>query len=171
MFAVKFGLRFRRPLRRCVRNAGAHNRRCWARALSGTDLRSGALADCNEALRLAPNTADVLNSRGLVQLKLGAFPQAISDYSAVIAQDTNDADSLYGRGNFRGVIITGDEADRASLANVHLSVGDVICRVGVSSGRRPSEVQTHIDQLKSESKKAALLLALRRRRRSPALWG
>jgi tetratricopeptide (TPR) repeat protein len=57
-----------------------------------------ALEDCHESLRLRPHHAATLNSRGLVQLKLGALDQAISDYSEAIAQNSNDADSLYGRG-------------------------------------------------------------------------
>jgi tetratricopeptide (TPR) repeat protein len=65
--------------------------------LVGRDL-NGALADCNESLRLRPNDGNTLNSRGLVQFKLGAFDTAIDDYSAAVAQNANDADSLYGRG-------------------------------------------------------------------------
>jgi Flp pilus assembly protein TadD len=45
-----------------------------------------------------PNATYILNSRGLVQLKLGTFDGAIADYSAAVAQDAKDADSLYGRG-------------------------------------------------------------------------
>ena len=40
----------------------------------------------------------MLNNRGLVQLKLGAFDRAKADYEAAVAQNANDANSLYGRG-------------------------------------------------------------------------
>ena len=77
--------------------AHAYNNRCRARALAGRDLQ-GAIADCNESLRLRPNDPKSLNSRGLVHLKLGSFAQAITDYDAAFAQNARDADSLYGRG-------------------------------------------------------------------------
>ena len=49
-------------------NARYFNSRCWNRALAGQDLAK-ALDDCNESLRLKPNDANVLNSRGLVQFE------------------------------------------------------------------------------------------------------
>jgi tetratricopeptide (TPR) repeat protein len=59
-----------------------------------------AVADCNQALQLTPNVAYTLNSRGLAQLKLGAFDAAIADYSAAIMQSPEEdhAGPLYGRG-------------------------------------------------------------------------
>ncbi|MBV8752115.1 MAG: tetratricopeptide repeat protein [Hyphomicrobiales bacterium] len=74
-----------------------YNNRCFTRAVVGNELQK-ALADCNESLRLKPDGVNALNSRGLVYLKLRAFDQAITDYSAAITQDAKDADSLYGRG-------------------------------------------------------------------------
>lgn len=70
---------------------------CRTRAAAGRDLQK-ALADCDKSLRLAPDVAGVLNSRGLVQLKLGAFAQAIADYGAAVARNPKDAGSLLGRG-------------------------------------------------------------------------
>ncbi len=57
-----------------------------------------ALADCNEALRLAPNDPANLDSRGFTYLKLGRFEQAIADYDAALAHNPRDPGSLYGRG-------------------------------------------------------------------------
>jgi tetratricopeptide (TPR) repeat protein len=57
------------------KSADAYNGRCWARALAGRDLDQ-ALADCDGSLRLSPDDANGLNSRGLVQRKLGAFDRA-----------------------------------------------------------------------------------------------
>ena len=65
--------------------------------MDGKDL-NGALADCSESLRLRPNDGNTLNSRGLVQFKLAAFDAAIADYNAAVAQNLEDADSLYARG-------------------------------------------------------------------------
>jgi tetratricopeptide (TPR) repeat protein len=116
-------------------NADAYNRRCWARALAGTDLQGGALADCNEALRLAPNAGYIFNSRGLVQLKLGAFAQAINDYSAAIAQDGRDADSLYGRGiaKMKSGDTAGGDADIAAAKTIKPDIAEVYAGYGVKA--------------------------------------
>ncbi len=78
-------------------NPRGYNGRCWTQAQAGRELTQ-ALADCNEALRLAPDYWAALNSRGLVELKLGSFERAIADYGAAVARNQKDADSLYGRG-------------------------------------------------------------------------
>src|SRR5262249_28922617 len=49
--------------------AYARNNLCWTRAILG-ELEA-ALADCNESLRLRPNDAGTLDSRGLIYLKMG----------------------------------------------------------------------------------------------------
>ncbi len=50
--------------------ASALNGRCWSRAVLGAQLDQ-ALADCNAALKRAPREVDILDSRGLVRLRLG----------------------------------------------------------------------------------------------------
>jgi hypothetical protein len=72
-----------------------YNNRCWTRAALG-DLQ-GALKDCDEALRLKPGLAIALDSRGLVDLKLGRNADAIKDYSASIDKDPRSVSSLFGR--------------------------------------------------------------------------
>ena len=47
---------------------------------------------------VAPDEANVFNTRGLVQLKLGAFDRAIADYGTAVEKNSKDADSVYGRG-------------------------------------------------------------------------
>ncbi|HXQ14177.1 MAG TPA: aspartyl protease family protein [Caulobacteraceae bacterium] len=73
------------------------NGRCWVRALWGHDLDK-ALADCNEALRLWPGAPQVLDSRGLVFLRMNLPDKAIADYDAAIKLAPQTAWSLYGRG-------------------------------------------------------------------------
>lgn len=80
-----------------VHMAGALNSRCWARALGGEELDK-ALADCSTALKLHPNTADFLDSRGLVYLRQGNYDKAIADYDAALRLAPKTAWSLYGRG-------------------------------------------------------------------------
>ena len=98
---------------------GALNGRCWTRAQLGQDLEK-ALADCNAALRMIPNAAGALDSRGLVYLRLGNLDKAITDYDASLALQPKLAWSLYGRGVARikkGLTVEG-EADIAAAAAI-----------------------------------------------------
>ena len=76
------------------------NSRCWAKAVVGEKLQQ-ALADCNESLRLAPNTADTIDSRGFVYLKLGEFDKSLADYNDALRLNPSLVSSLYGRGLVR----------------------------------------------------------------------
>jgi tetratricopeptide (TPR) repeat protein len=75
----------------------ALNSRCWNRALTGKELEQ-ALNDCNAALKLKPNTAAFLDSRGLVYLRQNNYDKAIADYDAALHLQPKIAWSLYGRG-------------------------------------------------------------------------
>jgi tetratricopeptide (TPR) repeat protein len=79
------------------RMAGGLNERCWARAQLGVDLDK-ALADCNASLRLNPGDPTTLDSRGLVELRMGDFDKSIADYDDALKLRPNTAWSLYGRG-------------------------------------------------------------------------
>ena len=57
-----------------------------------------ALSDCNAALKIKPDAADVLDTRGFAYLKLGQTDNAIKDYDAALKLDQKLAGSLYGRG-------------------------------------------------------------------------
>jgi tetratricopeptide (TPR) repeat protein len=84
------------PPRRSQSHCIAWNNRCWDRALSGR--LEDALADCDEALRLAPDDPGTLDCRGFTYLKLGRFEEAIADYDAALARNPRHPGSLYGRG-------------------------------------------------------------------------
>jgi tetratricopeptide (TPR) repeat protein len=77
--------------------AEALNARCWTRALAGTELEQ-ALDDCDRAVRIRANRADILDSRGLVHLRMGHYDKAISDYDAALRLAPKIVWSLYGRG-------------------------------------------------------------------------
>jgi tetratricopeptide (TPR) repeat protein len=87
----------------------ALNNRCWHRAIAG-QLQT-ALEDCNQSLRLRENDKDVLDSRGLVYLKMKNPDASITDYSAALARDPKMPTSLYGRGLAEGM-----KGDRAAAA-------------------------------------------------------
>lgn len=80
-----------------VRRPEALNDRCWARALAGAELPV-ALSDCNAALRRRPGDTSILDSRAMVELRMGDLDKAIQDYDLVIAKQPKSAWSLYGRG-------------------------------------------------------------------------
>lgn len=73
------------------------NERCWSRAISGERLEY-ALVECNAALKLTPAVSQILDSRGLVELRLGRYGDARRDYDAALASRPDQASSLYGRG-------------------------------------------------------------------------
>ena len=89
------------------------NERCWRRAVANRDLHD-ALEDCNHALALrpraeastgsligadlAPQNPAILDTRGLVYVRLGNFKDAIRDYDSALSIDSNMPTSLYGRG-------------------------------------------------------------------------
>ena len=77
--------------------AQALNGRCWTRALWNRDLDK-ALADCNAAVKQGLSNSAVLDSRGLVHLRLGQFDAAIADYDASLKLQPKSPWSLYGRG-------------------------------------------------------------------------
>jgi tetratricopeptide (TPR) repeat protein len=59
---------------------------------------NAALIDCNESLRLKPDVANTIDSRALIQFKLGEFDKAIADYDLALKLNPKLAGALYGRG-------------------------------------------------------------------------
>ena len=75
----------------------AWNSLCWARAAGDIGLHR-ALRDCKRARARLPHSAAILDSRGLVYLRLDEFARAIASYDAALAIAPKLATSLYGRG-------------------------------------------------------------------------
>jgi len=78
-------------------NIEAWSARCWVRAITPGQTQY-ALSDCNAALKIRADAADVLDTRGFIYLKLGQTDNAIKDYDAALKVDPKLAGSLYGRG-------------------------------------------------------------------------
>jgi tetratricopeptide (TPR) repeat protein len=115
-----------------VRMASALNARCRARALLGQQL-DRALADCNSALKQRPDTAEYLDSRGLVYLRLGNVDKAIADYDAALRQRPNDVWSLYGRGvaRLRKGLTSEGQADISAATALQPNIAERAARFGV----------------------------------------
>ena len=93
-----------------------------------------ALADCNEALRLRPDFANALDSRGFVHLKAGRYDEAIADYDAALRIDPKKVASLYGRGmaKRRKQDFAGGNADIAAARALKPDVSAEFARYGIS---------------------------------------
>jgi predicted aspartyl protease len=66
-------------------------------ALARRDF-SGAIADLDEAIRLAPEVSAYRINRGTVEAEAGQFDRAIADFDAALAADPRNAAALYDRG-------------------------------------------------------------------------
>ena len=116
------------------RQSIALNSRCWARALLGQDLVK-ALSDCNAALKTAPRREMVLDSRGLVHLRMGDAAAAVKDYDGALAIDPKVAWSLYGRGLAKAKLgdKAGSDADIAAAKALAPRIADRAARFGITS--------------------------------------
>jgi tetratricopeptide (TPR) repeat protein len=116
-----------------VRMASALNSRCWARARWGQQLDE-ALTDCNAAVKLRPDTAAILDSRGLVYLRRAEFKKSIADYDAALELDAHLAWSLYGRGiaHMRTGETARGQADIAAATALDKNIGATGAKYGVA---------------------------------------
>jgi tetratricopeptide (TPR) repeat protein len=70
---------------------------CWTLAALGESLDE-ARGACDAALRLRPDFAEALDSRGLLNLRQQRFEEAWRDYDAALRLTANAMSSRYGRG-------------------------------------------------------------------------
>jgi tetratricopeptide (TPR) repeat protein len=110
----------------------AMNARCRARALWGRELEQ-ALADCNTALKLTPDNAAFLDSRGLVQLRRGDYDKAITDYDRGTRLQPKSAWPQYGRGvaKLRKGLTTAGEADIAAATALQPNIAEEAKKYGI----------------------------------------
>ena len=105
---------------------------CWARVIIGQQLQQ-ALLDCNESLRIRPNDAYTLGSRGFAYLKLGRLDNAIVDFNAALKINSKLASSLYGRGLAK--LKKGDrpaaDADVAAAKAIKADIAEELARYGI----------------------------------------
>ncbi|HEX5458450.1 MAG TPA: tetratricopeptide repeat protein [Steroidobacteraceae bacterium] len=125
------------------------NERCWQRAVANRDLHD-ALQDCNRALALrpraeastgslirrdvAPQNPAILDTRGLVYVRLGNFNDAIRDYDSALSINSNMPTSLYGRG--LAELRLGDkergQADIAAAEKLAAGIAKRFARMGLA---------------------------------------
>ncbi|WP_374943534.1 tetratricopeptide repeat protein [Sphingomonas sp.] len=114
-------------------DATSLNNMCWAKATSGVALES-ALADCDAALKMAPDVAGFLDSRGLALLRLGRLDAATADYDRALAKSPDLAGSRFGRAV--AWARKGDKArsaaDAAAAVKIDPDVREQFARYGVT---------------------------------------
>ena len=113
------------------RRYSAYNLRCWARAQWGRDL-DAALSDCNASLKLRQN-ADTLDSRALVEFRMGRFDAAIADTDAALELKPSLSTSVYTRGLARlrkGQAVDG-AADLKTAAALNTYTPQAFARLGL----------------------------------------
>lgn len=113
--------------------ASALSARCWFRAEADKEL-DAALKDCNRALHLWPNSSDVLDSRGLLYLRMQELQPSIDDYDAALKVDPKIPTSLYGRGvaELRLGQKTSGESDLAAAVRLDPDIAARFARMGLS---------------------------------------
>ena len=91
------------------------NSLCYPKAVAGVAL-DRALAECDEALRLLPDFAPVLDSRATVYLQMGRYRDAKAEYDRVLDKMPGTSTSLLGRAiaRFRLGDVAGAKADAAA---------------------------------------------------------
>ena len=104
--------------------------RCWSRAQADIELRK-ALKDCDRALGRLSKSAPILDSRGLVYLRLDEPDRAIADYDAALAINPRIPTSLYGRGiaELRKGETAQGQADLAAALKIDPGVGKRFARM------------------------------------------
>ncbi|MBL8554717.1 MAG: tetratricopeptide repeat protein [Phenylobacterium sp.] len=81
-------------------DAGRLNSLCWLGGTRNHGLEA-ALADCDAALKLDPDSGAATDSRGLVLLRLNRLADALATYDAAAKLLPNNPETLYGRGLVR----------------------------------------------------------------------
>ena len=102
--------------------------RCWARAVTGQQLEL-ALADCTKSIEIKPDRPDNVythDARGLVDLRLGKYQDALADYDLAVAGDSKQARPLFGRGiaKLRLGDTTGSNADMEAAKKIDPDIAD-----------------------------------------------
>jgi tetratricopeptide (TPR) repeat protein len=109
------------------------NERCYDRAMANLTL-DVALAECDAAVRKAPASANILDSRGFVRFRMGDFKGAIRDFDAALALDPRMPPTLFVRGLAKRRLgdTAGGDADVAVAKGMDAEVARTIADYGVT---------------------------------------
>ena len=91
-------------------NSALLNSGCWARAIANVELER-ALKDCTKAIELSEDPSGILDSRGLVYVRMKRYDDAIADLDAALRLNPGIAESMFVRGvakSFKGASAEAD---------------------------------------------------------------
>jgi tetratricopeptide (TPR) repeat protein len=98
-----------------------------------------ALAHCDASLKLRPNDAATLDSRGFVLMRLGRNAEAVAAYDAAVAANPKEYNSLYGRGVVESRLgrSTDSARDIAAATAIRPRVVEEFAQMGVRLRQQP----------------------------------
>ena len=107
--------------------------RCWSRGLWGQELDQ-ALSDCDTALRSMPNSASVLDSQGLVQLRRGDYARAITATDRAVKLNSKDAWAHYIRAvaKMRKGLTSEAQADLVAATSLDANIAEHTRKLGIT---------------------------------------
>jgi len=110
------------------------NERCWARGLSNQML-DDALKDCRKAIDRDGKIPAYLDSLGMVELRLGHYPESIKAYEQATAQDPRSAWSHYGLGlaKIRSGQTDAGQADLAVARTLNPQIETLATKFGLTA--------------------------------------
>ncbi|HZR35342.1 MAG TPA: aspartyl protease family protein [Nevskia sp.] len=111
------------------------NERCWARSLANQKLED-ALKDCRKAIRRDGETPAFLDSLGMVELRLGHYPESIKAYRKAVAGLPRSAWTRYGLGlaELRGGQAEAGNADLAAARALDPQIDTRAGQYGLAAG-------------------------------------
>jgi tetratricopeptide (TPR) repeat protein len=109
------------------------NTRCFDRAKANVTLDL-AQAECDAAVRQAPASASILDSRGFVRFRMGDLKGAITDFDAALALNPKMATTLFLRGLAKRRLgdHAGGDADLAGAKAMDAEVVRTVADFGVT---------------------------------------
>jgi len=115
-----------------AKNPYGLNGLCWNQGIVGMNL-DGALADCDNAIKLTPQAANILDSRAFVLLRLGRLDEALVGFDAALKIQPKLASSLFARGivKLRKGMVAEGQADLAAARAIQPDIDAEYARYGV----------------------------------------
>jgi tetratricopeptide (TPR) repeat protein len=113
-------------------SADGLNGRCYDRAMANLTL-DVALAECDAAVRKAPASANILDSRGFVRFRMGDLKGAITDFDAALTLDPKMPPTLFVRGLAKRRLgdTAGGDADVTAAKRLNAEVARTLADYGV----------------------------------------
>lgn len=111
-------------------SAENYTARCRVRAVANEEL-GDALDDCNDALKLSPQSAAAFEARCFVNVRQAKWPDAIADCSAALNADWKMAPALYLRGIAKMKSGASGQGDLDAATTLDPKIAEVFAGYGI----------------------------------------